>query len=114
MKNSDEINDMKVDINNLQVQLGVLNAQCKVLHSCFMEVIPYLLPKEQGRNLYTNLVNDMEERVTEALDNLQPLLYDTGDHAFLVRQKFEMFEAFQAMKQKKRYLSNEDCDKNAQ
>lgn len=115
MENSEEINDLKAVVNNLTVQLGVLSAQCQVLRSCFMEVIPGMLPKEHEQNLYTNLVDEMEKRVIKSLDDVQPILFDTADSAFLLRQKFEANEAFQAMKRDDRYIkSNGTDEKNAQ
>lgn len=109
MKNSEEILDLKIMLNNINAELVKLKVQHHVVSSCLLQVIGEKFPDIE-KPLYTNLVNQLEAETLDALRSLDEILYDVNDSSFLIRQEFSETESFYHMKSDDRYVKDEDLN----
>lgn len=100
-----EINELKITVNHLTVQLTALSVRNRLLESLVFGVILEKMP-EDYKNIYSNFVDRYEESLNEVLDQRPNSLFDTGDQSFLIREKYKLFEAVQSMKRDENYLDD--------
>lgn len=103
-----DILDIKTTLNNLLLQTSLINSELKMLSSITLGVYKETLPKEQYRTIYTNYVNRIEESFNEVLGSIDTILFEVGDPAFSIRQRFDFFSIISAMKNSEDYSSDSE------
>lgn len=98
--------DLKVSINNLFVQNGILTIKQSFLEDMILKVLKELLPPDQYKNVYTKYVDALEENLSENITVVEKFLFEVGDPAFLLRQRLEMTSAISSMKSKDDYVGD--------
>nr|DAV70841.1 MAG TPA: hypothetical protein [Caudoviricetes sp.] len=97
MKNSNEIEDINVVVNNLLVQNSLSMAKQEALASLLFDLVSENFP-EKAQSVYTNYVDRFESATEEMLNHIDKLLLPDSDPAFLIRQKMSMKMNFLEMK----------------
>ena len=105
MTKQDEV-DLKMSINNLLIQSSVTLVKQGVMQSTIFGMLKGSLPDEQFKFAYTHYVNMLENAVNDVMDSIEPLLFDTGDPAFLLRQRMDTLSAIASMKMNEDYTDD--------
>ena len=112
MDKSKELQILKQTINDLNIGLAITSAQTKVLFEFVTVLLHDICPDLPEKELYTNLVDKLEDATTTNIRETRESLLDTGDHSFLARCEFDCFSVFQSMKRDPRYLHGGKNSKN--
>lgn len=91
-----DIEDIKVLLDNTITQLSVVSVKLNIIQSMVLGVYKETLPLDDYKSIYTHFVNDLEEDTTDALNELEGVLFDSKE--FLLRQKYNLLEAMNRMK----------------
>lgn len=95
-ENSNELKALKEQINNLTIETALNTACLKNLQDAFLDFICAEHPENKAvyqKNFYEFLNREQQK----ALNNIHPLLFDTGDSGFFMRRAFEAHSALQAI-----------------
>lgn len=104
MKQSEEIEDLKIVINNLLVEMAVTTIRSTVLANLFFDVVAEQLPQRE-KEIYTAYVDSVEKTTLEVLSGMEEVLfYQPG---FLIRQQINHHELIQSMKRDPRYNTSD-------
>ena len=99
-----DIEGMKAVLDNVVTQLSIITVKQNVFHSMVLDIYGETLPSENAKMIYTNFVNVLEKELTDALNQLDDCLFDSGH--FLLRQKTDLFASMQQMKRDERYMND--------
>lgn len=107
MSQKEEIENLKVAVNQLLVQLSIMSSENAILKSLVLDGIVLEKMSECSNNIYTNFVNQLERCINESMDNLEECLFKTNDSSFFLRQKFEVRSMISNMKNDSRYIDTD-------
>lgn len=107
MKQSEEIQELKTVVNNLLVEHAKLLIEYGNLKCCFFQLLTDKFPDIE-KGYYTTFVQSVKENTQSSLTEIEDVLFDTGDHLFLLRQKMNCVAISQEQMRDERYLGNDD------
>lgn len=100
--------DLKISINNLFMQTALNSVKTGLLQSMTLGIFSETLDKEVYQNAYTKFVNLLEKGLNDAVSTIEPLLFETDDPAFLIRQRFDIHSLIHEMKNSEDYISDSE------
>lgn len=103
MNQSEEIQELKEQVNSLIIQLALTTVKAEVLEDAFLDSLLFLKPDNYS-TMYTNYINHLEGQQAKALNDVRDLLMDTGDPELLIRSLYSAFEAIQERKRNDHYV----------
>ena len=103
MTRKEEIEEIKTIVNQLFVQLTIVSAKNAVLESLVLDGIVKEKMPQNSNCIYSNYVDELENLLNNRMDEVEDCLFETNDHAFLLRQKFEIMSMISSMRRDDRY-----------
>lgn len=107
MDNSQELLDLKIMVNQLNIELVKLKLQHQAVSSFLIGAIEEMAPGSE-RKIYTQIVNHLEEHTLDAIKCMEQVFYDTNDPAFLVQQMAQASLDILDLKCDPRYVGSDD------